>query len=311
MGFQTQIGAQPVIGVAGDFASSNPRFTVLAGAGALVAGLSLFVGRFAWTTSPLDPEGSPSVANSTGGGPVTGFLHREQQGLITQFLSTASMQVPVGFGITLCAGGDFLVVNDGAAAAQIGMKAYANYADGKVTFAATGTTAAGAAATGSIAAATASVTGSITGDLLSVTAVGSGVLVPGGILSGTGVATGTQIVSQASGTAGGIGTYYVSIPEQTVASTTISETYGTFTAASGATGAFGIGQVLSGTGVTAGTKVTALGTGTGGVGTYIVSPTQTAGSTTISAAGNVETKWIAMSSGLPGEIIKISDHPLG
>ena len=42
-----------------------------------------------------------------------------------------------------------------------------------------------------------------------------------------------------------------------------------------------VGYVISGTGVTAGTTVTALGTGTGGTGTYTVSTSQTVSSTTI------------------------------
>lgn len=49
-------------------------------------------------------------------------------------------------------------------------------------------------------------------------------------------------------------------------------------------GAFTIGQVLSGTGVTPGTTITAFGTGTGGTGTYTVSASQTVASTTISGA---------------------------
>jgi hypothetical protein len=56
----------------------------------------------------------------------------------------------------------------------------------------------------------------------------------------------------------------------------------TVTAVSG-TGVIGIGQVISGTGVTAGTNITALGTGAGGVGTYTVSASQTVASTTITA----------------------------
>jgi len=44
-----------------------------------------------------------------------------------------------------------------------------------------------------------------------------------------------------------------------------------------------IGQIISGTGVTANTTITALGTGTGGTGTYIVSASQTVSSTTITA----------------------------
>jgi len=44
-----------------------------------------------------------------------------------------------------------------------------------------------------------------------------------------------------------------------------------------------VGQILSGTGVTANTTITALGSGTGGAGTYIVSASQTVSSTTITA----------------------------
>lgn len=48
-----------------------------------------------------------------------------------------------------------------------------------------------------------------------------------------------------------------------------------------------IGCTLSGSGVTAGTKVTAYGTGSGGTGTYTVSASQTVSSTTITTAGEV------------------------
>ena len=41
------------------------------------------------------------------------------------------------------------------------------------------------------------------------------------------------------------------------------------------------------------------------------SPSQTQGSGTFTAQGNVETKWTAMSTGLPGELVKISSQPLG
>ena len=44
------------------------------------------------------------------------------------------------------------------------------------------------------------------------------------------------------------------------------------------TGTLRVGQVFSGTGVQAGTTITALGSGTGGVGTYTVSISQTVGS---------------------------------
>jgi len=48
-------------------------------------------------------------------------------------------------------------------------------------------------------------------------------------------------------------------------------------------GTLSVGQTISGSGVTAGTKITALGTGTGGTGTYTVGTSQTASSTTITA----------------------------
>jgi hypothetical protein len=46
-----------------------------------------------------------------------------------------------------------------------------------------------------------------------------------------------------------------------------------------------IGSFVNGTGVTAGTFITGYGTGTGGVGTYTVNVSQTAGSTTITTQG--------------------------
>lgn len=59
----------------------------------------------------------------------------------------------------------------------------------------------------------------------------------------------------------------------------ISATTLTVTAVS--SGTIAVGYVLSGSGITAGTYITALGTGTGGTGTYIVSVSQTISSTSI------------------------------
>jgi hypothetical protein len=55
----------------------------------------------------------------------------------------------------------------------------------------------------------------------------------------------------------------------------------TMTVSAVASGTLAVGQHVTGTGVTAGTRITALGTGVGGVGTYAVSPTQTVGSSTL------------------------------
>ena len=64
-------------------------------------------------------------------------------------------------------------------------------------------------------------TGSISGTVLTISAVSSGALILGSVISGTGVANNTSIVNQLTGTAGGAGTYTVSV-SQTVASTTIT-----------------------------------------------------------------------------------------
>jgi hypothetical protein len=55
-------------------------------------------------------------------------------------------------------------------------------------------------------------------------------------------------------------------------------------------GSIQIGEVITGAGVTAGTTVTAFGTGTGGVGTYTVSVSQTVASTTMTQPGRVLSK---------------------
>lgn len=307
-GFQTQVYPQPAAGVAGDRASQNPLFSYDAGPGGLVAGSSLFVGRFAWVSGNIDPNGTPTVANSFGAGAPDGFVMRQQQGLQTTYLAFAGMQIVPGFQTELMTGGDFWVVNDGASEALMGQKAYANLADGKVTFAAAGAPTQAASVTASVAASTFSVTGSIANDVLTVTAVGSGVVVAGGTISGTGIATGTKVLSQLSGAVGGIGTYRVSIPEQTVASTTVSGTYGTMTVTAVGSGALAINQIIAGAGVVAGTKITQFGTGLGGTGTYIVDNNTVVGSTTITTNANVETAFFARSTGLNGEIVKISKY---
>jgi len=298
-GFQTQVYANQAPAVAGDFASANPWFSFDAGPNQLVAGPDgLTVGRFAW----VDPSGTYAVNRGTG--QPAGFVHRNQQGLITTYMQEAGMLVPEGFPVTLMAGGDFWAVC--ANAAQIGQKVYANYATGAIRAAATGSPVQSASVTGSIAAApSTSVTGSIADNVLTVTAVGSGVLVPGATLSGSGVSSGTKIVAQITGTTGGAGTYQVSIA-QTAASTTITAAYGVLTVTVVGSGSLAVGNVLSGSGVTAGTFITGFGTGTGGTGTYYVSASQTASSTAITATGDVETSWYITSPGLAGELVKIS-----
>lgn len=124
MGFQTQVYTQQAAAVVGDFASSNPRYSVVSHEGTLIAGSSgVTVARFAWANS------SGQVAN-TGTGKPTGFVHRRQgSALITTYLAETSNLIPQGFEVTLMATGDYwATVTVGTA--TVGQKAFASLTDG-------------------------------------------------------------------------------------------------------------------------------------------------------------------------------------
>ena len=72
-----------------------------------------------------------------------------------------------------------------------------------------------------VSTATTSFTASISTTTMTVTAVGSGTIAVGQVITGTGVTAGTVITAQLTGTAGSTGTYTVSA-SQTVSSTTIT-----------------------------------------------------------------------------------------
>lgn len=135
-------------------------------------------------------------------------------------------------------------------------------------------------------------TGSISTTTLTVTSVLSGTIAVGQAIFGQGIAQNTVITALGTGT-GGTGTYTVS-NSQTVASTSINAVTSAATVTGDITGTtldvtvatsgtLQIGQTLEGANVTNGTIITAFGTGSGGTGTYTVSPSQTAASATIYA----------------------------
>jgi hypothetical protein len=312
--FQTQVYNTLAVAVEGDWADHGIRANVLAGPGALVAGsLGVTIGRFAWLDyERIDPNNAPAIVNSFGAGVPAGFVHREMQGMIDSWRTGYGMTIAPGVMVTLHNQGSFFVKNNGSTYCQPGMKAFARLYDGAVLFAAAGATApGGASTTGSIAAGTFSVTGTIDGNVMTAASGLTGTIVKGALISGSGVATGTTVGDQLSGTTGGLGTYAVSIANQTVASTVISGTFGTLTVTAVGSGTVYVGSVLAGSGVTSGTTVTALGTGTGGTGTYIVDLTQTASSTTITATSSIETKWFAASGGAAGELVKMNSFSYG
>jgi hypothetical protein len=311
-GFQTQVQNQPAQAVAGDFASANPRAIFPPGPGGFVAGLSgVTVGLAVWKAPPTDPDGTDQILNNFGAGNITGLVYNDTQGLNTVFLSNGSMVIPQGLPVAVLQQGDIWVKNDGTGEALPGQKAYANIANGKLTFAATASTTQAASVTGSIAAASSTFTASISGDLLTVTAVANGTLTVGTTVSGTGVASGTLIAQQLTGTVGGVGTYLLSqAQQQNVASETMTGAYGLLTVTVVGSGALVVGAPLAGSGgggVTANTIITAQLTGpVGGTGTYVVSPSQTVTSTTITQTGNVETPFTAISAAQPGGLLKVS-----
>ena len=135
-------------------------------------------------------------------------------------------------------------------------------------------------------------TGSISGTTLTVSVMQSGTIAVGQAIFGSGIQQNTVITALGTGT-GGTGTYTVS-DSQTVTSTAINSTAApaivtgsiastTLTVSAVTSGTLRVGQTIEGSGITDGTIITALGTGTGGAGTYTVSVAQTVSSTTIYA----------------------------
>jgi hypothetical protein len=132
--------------------------------------------------------------------------------------------------------------------------------------------------------------GSISGTTLTVTLMKSGTIAVGQSLFGVGLSNEVIITALGTGT-GGVGTYTINtsltIPSQTLNSTataaTVTGSIATtvLTVSAVTSGTLYVGQTVEGVGITAGTVITALGTGTGGVGTYTVSASQTVASTTV------------------------------
>lgn len=140
--------------------------------------------------------------------------------------------------------------------------------------------------TGSIASVSSNFNGSILGNVLTVTSAPSQPIVNGAALSGGSgvVLANTTVINQLSGVSGSIGTYAVNNP-QVVSGTALTVTYGLLTVSAVTSGSIAVGQTVQGSGVSANTQVTELGTGTGLTGTYYVAPAQTVLSEGLTAIG--------------------------
>lgn len=105
-------------------------------------------------------------------------------------------------------------------------------------------------------------------------------------------ATGTQYTISTIGS-----TDWTLIGATSAGSVTGSISTTTLTVTAVGSGTLAVGTYISGTSVTPGTYITALGTGTGGTGTYTVSSSQTVASTTITLQPSVGTVFTATGAG--------------
>lgn len=139
--FQTTVNYTWPQGYPGALASANPRRSVLSPeAGFRVGSKGLTIAAFAW----INDDGV--TVSNTGTGTPAGFVHRDQQGLTTQYLQSSTMAIPAGFGVTLSEGGDFWAV--ASTDAQRGQAVYASTTDGTLQTAAAGSPPEGTVATG-------------------------------------------------------------------------------------------------------------------------------------------------------------------
>jgi hypothetical protein len=284
-GFQSFVNRNQPPATPGDFASMNPRATALAvdlafrAAAASALAQNPIVGNFAWG------QGQFASSQLPVGSSVLGFVADELQTVIPFPPSNsnpvmARTAVQEGFPVSLFTRGDFWVSPDLPVAGIVsaGDTVYANPDDGAPT-----NDSAFFSATGVQTAAT---------NIVTISAVTKGKLVPGMRLAGTGVDAGLTVLTQATGTAGGAGTYTVSTTTgfaSTTVTTAATDTGFKFASATDAdasftgvvaagtgvltvsalTGVVQIGANLSGTGVPANTFIRSQLTGTTGLaGTY-------------------------------------------
>lgn len=288
-GFQTFVNQQPPPGVVGDYAGTNPRATIQSPPGGFVSSpivrdvvSNVLVGRFAWGNYNT---GRAANYYTDGSSLQPGFVHRENQAILVDFLEASELSVQAGFMVTLMQRGDFWA--SFAAAASVGQKVYANAMTGAVSAGATGAGTQSLGFTASIA---------VTTGVMTVTVAGTGNLTAGMVITGTGVPVGTFITSLGSGT-GGTGTYNTNLIGQAavaafangngyglietpfvVCSPVLADAAVTAALAAGtgvltvsavSSGVLEKGQYLNGTGMPNGLFITGQLTGTpGGTGTY-------------------------------------------
>ena len=135
-------------------------------------------------------------------------------------------------------------------------------------------------------------TGSTSGTTLTVSSMKSGTIAVGQNLFAVGALQETVITALGTGS-GGAGTYTIGLSQTIASSQMYTSSSGavitaaisgtTLTVATVTSGTLYVGQTIQGAGITTQTIITALGTGTGGAGTYTVNNSQTIASITMYA----------------------------
>lgn len=121
--FQKSMSQYPSPGIEGSFASLNPYSSYVAGEGALIAGSDgLTIARFAWVVK--------GVASNKGAGAPAGFVPRDGQASIVEWLGSASNKIQSGRECTLHTAGDYWAVT--TTAATVGQKVYASLTTGEI-----------------------------------------------------------------------------------------------------------------------------------------------------------------------------------
>ena len=154
------------------------------------------------------------------------------------------------------------------------------------------------------------------GGWLTVTSMTNGKVYVGQTWSGgtNAFTAGTTILAGGTGV-GVAGTYPVNIAQTLASCATATGSGGFFTATTLTSGTINAGDTITST--TGSSTILPYGTGgTTGVGigggtTYMLSSAVEAGDTSFTVQAGVETKWVAMSVGQPGELVVISSTPLG
>lgn len=202
--FQKFVQNQPAPGEPGDFAGVNPRTSASAPSYGWIAAPdyptasghapAVKIGSFAWgVPTDGDPTVQGVLASYFQPGALLGFVHRENQGMLVNFLQENVLAVQAGYPAYHMSRGEFWA--SFPAGATRGQKVYANAVTGAPSAAATGT--------GNTATYTAAITAP---GVLTASGSISGTIAVGMIVTGAGVPAGTFITALIGGS-GGAGTY--------------------------------------------------------------------------------------------------------